>query len=244
MEKCMSGAETLIPFIKERGKTEQPTIIVDSREATTAPKIVKGLKELGAVVSMRHLEKGDYVISDICAFERKTVRDFVYTLTRRYLFDQLFSLKECYEKPFILIEGYLPIVYKFSRIQPASVWGAMFALAKQGILLIHTNSYKETIDFLYTASKQEQIVEKRAPVVHPVKKHGTLADAQIFFMASLPKIGREKAVALLNSYGAPLNALINVDQWPKDVHGLGPKITKKVKEVIHNPYEESDQAIE
>ena len=233
----MSGAETLIPFLREKGKGDQPTIIIDSREAKTAPKIVKGLKELGADISTRHLEKGDYVISNLCAFERKTVRDFVYTLTRRYLFDQLFSLKECYEKPFILIEGYLPIVYKFSRIQPASVWGAMFALAKQGIYMIHTNSYKETIDFLYTAARQEQIVEKRIPVVHPVKKLETLTEAQIFFLASLPNIGREKAIALLESYQAPLNALINVDRWQKDVHGLGPKITKKVKQVIHEPYE-------
>jgi hypothetical protein len=31
--------------------------------------------------------------------------------------------------------------------------------------------------------------------------------------------------------------LINVDQWPKDVHGLGPKITEKVKQVIYEPYE-------
>ncbi|HDQ05996.1 MAG TPA: hypothetical protein ENN36_04660 [Candidatus Bathyarchaeota archaeon] len=237
----MSGAETLIPFLKDKGKEDQPTIIIDSREATTAPKIVKGLKELGAEISIRHLEKGDYIISSLCAFERKTVSDFVYTLTRRYLFDQLFSLKECYEKPFILIEGYLPIIYKFSKIQPASVWGAMFALAKQGINLIHTNSYKETIDFLYTAAKQEQIAEKRAPVVHPVKKHETLADAQIFFMASLPNIGREKAIALLNAYQCPLNALVNVDQWSKDVHGLGPKITKKVKNVIHKPYEETEK---
>jgi ERCC4-type nuclease len=234
----MSGAETLIPFLRDKGKGDQPTIIIDSREAKSAPKIVKGLKELGADISIRYLEKGDYVISNLCAFERKTVSDFVYTLTRRYLFDQLFTLQECYEKPFVLIEGYLPIVYKYSKIQPASVWGAMFALAKQGINLIHTNSYKETVDFLYTAAKQEQIVEKRSPVVHPVKKHDTLADAQIFFMASLPNIGREKAVSLLNSYQCPLNALVNVDQWSKDVHGLGPKITKKVKDVIHKTYEE------
>ena len=237
----MSGAETLIPFLREKGKGDQPTIIIDSREAKTAPKIVKGLKELGADISIRYLEKGDYVISNICAFERKTVSDFVYTLTRRYLFDQLYTLKECYEKPFILIEGYLPIIYKYSKIQPASVWGAMFALAKQGINLMHTNSYKETVDFLYTAAKQEQIVEKRSPVVHPVKKHDTLADAQIFFMASLPNIGREKAVSLLNSYQCPLNALVNVDQWSKDVHGLGPKITKKVKDVIHKTYEETEE---
>ena len=237
----MSGSETLIPFLGEKGKGDQPIIIVDSREAKTAPKIVKGLKERGADISIRYLEKGDYVISNLCAFERKTVSDFVYTLTRRYLFDQLFTLQECYEKPFILIEGYLPIVYKYSKIQPASVWGAMFALAKQGINLMHTHSYKETVDFLYTAAKQEQIVGKRLPIVHPVKKHDSLADAQIFFMASLPNIGREKAVSLLSSYQCPLNALINVDQWSKDVHGLGPKITKKVKDVIHKTYQETEE---
>ncbi len=233
----MSGTETLIPYVKENAK-EQPTIIVDSREASSASKIVTRLKELGAEVSIQALEKGDYIISDLCAIERKTVQDFVYTLTRRYLFDQLFKLKDAYTKPFVLIEGYLPIIYKFSKIRPSSVWGAMFALAKQGILMIHTTNYKETVDFLYTAARQEQIIEKRVPTVHPVKKLDTLADAQLFFMASLPNVGREKATAILDSYASPLNALINVDGWAKEVHGLGPKITKRVKQVLHTPFKE------
>ena len=237
----MSGAESLIPFLKEKSKNDQPIIIVDSREAKTAPKIIKGLKEKGVEIIIRFLEKGDYIISNQCAFERKTVNDFVYTLTRRFLFDQLLTLQECYPKSFVLIEGYLPIIYKYSKIQPASVWGAMFAIAKQGINLMHTNSYKGTVDFLYTAANQEQIAEKRAPAVHPVKKHDSLTDSQIFFMASLPNIGREKAVSILNTYQCPLNALNNVDRWQNDVHGLGPKITKKVKEVIHKTYTEQDK---
>jgi len=233
----MSGIETLLPYLKEREK-DQPTIIVDSREASTAPKIVKGLKELGSVIQIEALQKGDYIVSDLCAIERKTVHDFVYTLTRRYLFEQLFRLREVYPHPIILIEGYLPIIYKFSKIQPASVWGAMFALVKQGIFMIHTTTRKETIDFLYTAAKQEQIVEKRVPVVHPVKKLETLTEAQVFFMASLPNIGREKAVSILKSYKTPLNALTNVDQWAKEVYGLGPKITERVRQVLHTPYKE------
>ena len=71
-----------------------------------------------------------------------------------------------------------------------------------------------------------------------MKKIETLTEAQIFFLASLPNIGREKAIALLKSYQTPINALINVDRWSKDVHGLGPKITKKVKKVIHEPCDE------
>jgi len=236
----MSGTETLMPYLKEpQPKTEQPTIIVDSREATASPKIAKGLIELGANVKTQLLPKGDYIISDTCAIERKTVHDFVYTLTRRYLFEQLFTMKDSYVNPMLLLEGYLPIIYKFSRINPTSVWGAMFALAKNGIAIIHTNSHKETTDFLYTAAKQEQIVEKRIPTMHPAKKTETLQDAQIYFIASLPNIGREKAVSILQSYQTPLNALVNVEGWQKDVHGLGPIISKKVRQVLNAPFKET-----
>jgi len=235
----MSGTETLLPYLKEKKTEEQePTIIVDSREANSAPKIVKGLKERGVNVKLSALEKGDYVLSDVCAVERKTVQDFVYTLTRRYLFEQLFKLKEVYPKSLILLEGYLPIIYKYSRIQPASVWGAMFNLAKNGIAMINTTSYKETIDFLYVAARQEQIVEKRAPTIHPIKKTETVSDAQIYFVASLPLVGREKAISILKSYQTPLNALVNVDNWPKTVYGLGPIISGKVKEVLSTPFKE------
>jgi Fanconi anemia group M protein len=236
----MSGTETLLPFMKEKkkGDEEQPTIIVDSREANTAAKIVKGLLEKGVNVKTEALEKGDYILSDQCAVERKTVQDFVYTLTRRYLFEQVFKLKEAYPKSLLLIEGYLPMIYKFSHIQPVAVWGAMFNLAKNGVAMVNTASYKETIDFLYVAARQEQIVEKRSPTVHAFKKNETLSEAQVYFVASLPNIGREKATAILQSYQTPLNAIINIDDWSKTVHGLGPVITNKVKDVISTPYKE------
>jgi Fanconi anemia group M protein len=233
----MSGSETLVPFIKEKKKLgEEPTIIIDTREASSAKKIANGLLEKGVNVQTEMLEKGDYILSDQCAVERKTVNDFVYTLTRRYLFEQLFRLKDVYPKSLIVLEGYLPIIYKFSSIQPQAVWGAMFNLAKNGIAIVNTASQKETIDFLYTAARQEQIVEKRTAVVHAFKKCDTLSDAQVYFIASLPSIGREKATAILDSYQTPLNALINVDDWEKTIHGLGPVITNRVKDVLSTPY--------
>jgi Fanconi anemia group M protein len=235
----MSGTETLVPYINEKKQPgEEPTIIVDSREASSAGKIVKGLIEKGVNVRTELLEKGDYILSDQCAVERKTVQDFVYTLTRRYLFEQLFRLKDVYPRSLIVLEGYMPIIYKYSNIQPASIWGAMFNLAKNGIAIVSTSSYKETVDFLYTAARQEQIVEKRSAVVHAFKKCDTLSDAQIYFIASLPSIGREKATAILDSYQTPLNALINVDDWEKTVHGLGPVITNRVKDVLSTPHKD------
>ncbi len=235
----MSGSETLVPFIKEKKKLgEEPTIIIDTREASSAKKIANGLSEKGVNVQTEMLEKGDYILSDQCAVERKTVNDFVYTLTRRYLFEQLFRLKDVYPKSLIVLEGYLPIIYRYSNIQPQSVWGAMFNLAKNGIAIVNTASQKETIDFLYTAARQEQIVEKRSAVVHAFKKCDTLSDAQVYFVASLPSIGREKATAILDSYQTPLNAMINVDDWEKTIHGLGPVITNRVKDVLSTPYKD------
>jgi ERCC4-type nuclease len=233
----MSDTETLVPYLKKkRGAKREPTIIVDSREANTAAKIVKGLLERSVNVEIRALQKGDYVLSDVCAVERKTVRDFVYTLTHRHLFEQLFKLKEVYPNALILLEGYLPVIYRFSRINPASVWGAMFNLVRNGVSMINTTSYKETVDFLYIAARQEQIVAKRAPVIHPIKKSGTTSEAQIFFVSSLPNVGRERAAAILKSYHTPLNALVNVHDWAKSVHGLGPKISRKAEEVLTKPY--------
>ena len=227
----------MLPYVSEKKKPgDEPTIIIDSREANSAEKVVNGLLDRGANVKKQMLEKGDYVLSDQCAVERKTVHDFVYTLTRRYLFEQLFTLKEAYPKSLIVLEGYLPIIYKFSSIQPTAIWGAMFNLAKNGIAIVNTANQKETVDFLYTAAKQEQIVEKRSPVVHSFKKCDTVSDAQVYFVASLPSIGREKAEAILQSYQTPLNALINADDWSKSVNGLGPVITNKVKEVLSTPY--------
>jgi len=238
----MSGTETLLPYLKEKKENEaEPTIIIDKREASSAAKILKGLVERGVKVKTDTLEKGDYILSDECAVERKTVNDFVYTLTRRYLFEQLFRLKEVYPKSLILLEGYLPIIYKFSHIQPAAIWGALFNLAKNGVAIINTASQKETIDFLHVAARQEQIVDKRIPTVHAFKKYETLTDAQVYFVASLPNIGREKALTLLKSYQTPLNALINVDDWPKTVHGLGPIISNRVKEVLNLPFREQER---
>ncbi|KON33440.1 MAG: hypothetical protein AC479_04520 [miscellaneous Crenarchaeota group-6 archaeon AD8-1] len=234
----MSEIETLVPYIDKKRNGEKLIIIIDSREAKTAPKIVKGLIEKGINVKSAPLKKGDYILSDQCAVERKTVTDFVYTLTRRYLFDQLFNLKDMYSKAMIVLEGYLPIIYKFSNIKPAAIWGAMFNLAKNGIAIINTKSYKETIDFLCVAAKQEQILEKRKPAIHSFKKNDTLSHAQLFLLSSLPNIGEEKARVILKTYKTPLNALVNVDNWPKNVHGLGPLITKKVKKILYGNFEE------
>ena len=166
------------------------------------------------------LEKGDYILSDQCAVERKTVNDFVYTLTRRYLFEQIFTLKRCLPKIARRAGRLHAHNLQVQQHSPSCRLGRHVQLSKKR----HRHSQHILIQrnhrFPLHRRKQEQIVEKEAPVVHAFKKCETLSDSQVYFVASLPNVGREKATAILDSYQTPMNALINVDDWSKSVHGL------------------------
>jgi Fanconi anemia group M protein len=104
----LENQSTIYSFIDEE-KGKKPVIYVDSREAASSngKKIVHALNELGIEVSVLKLDFGDYLICEDVAIERKTVFDLVGTLTHRFLFDQIFKMRECYPKAFVIIEGYM-----------------------------------------------------------------------------------------------------------------------------------------
>ncbi len=231
----MLNKETLLPFLKDLPPTEKPIVVVDSNEAVTAKKIVNGLKKAGANVKILSLKRGDYVVSSICAIERKTASDFIQTLTHGRLFQQLKFLKETYEHPLLLLEGKLQSVFRARNIRPRAVWGAIFFLAKEGISVVSTSNWNETVEFIYTAAKQEQLIDKRRATVRPLKKITTLEDAQLYIMCGVPLIGREKAEALLNRFGSPLNTFLNLENWDS-VKGIGKKIKKRAKKILATPF--------
>ena len=231
----MSKKETLLPFIEGFPQAEEPVVIVDSNEATTARRIVKGLKDAGASVRILPLEKGDYIVSDVCVLERKTVSDFVQTLTQGRLFEQLTALKEAYEHPLLVLEGELQSIFEFRGVRPRAIWGALFFLARNGIPIVPTADWMGTVDLIYTAARQEQLVEKRKAAVRPLKRIKTLEEAQLYLMCGIPLIGGEKAKALLGRFESPLNAFIHIEEWD-DVKGIGKKIKGQAKKVLATPF--------
>ena len=212
-------------------------IIVDSKEAGQAGKVVSNLKSLGAKLEIKPLDAGDYILSNELAAERKTVTDFVSTLMRRKLFEQVFALKDTYPNAFLIFEGYAPLIHKFSRIKPGAVWAAMFTLARHGIPIIPTLNQRETAQLLYSAARLEQTERKRTPRIHPVKKFRSLREAQIYFISSLPGIGAERARSILERYGTPAEALDNVDSWPDEIDGIGSKTAEKASKILHSTSE-------
>src|SRR5512139_1063354 len=135
----MADQTTMFSYIKKTNN-EKPTICVDSREASNSngKKIILMLNDLGAEIIVKKLDFGDYLIGEEVTIERKTVFDFANTLTQRFLFDQIFKMREAYPHSLLLIEGYMGLLRKFRRISPESLSGALFALAQANVPIVPT----------------------------------------------------------------------------------------------------------
>ncbi|MHC1628497.1 MAG: ERCC4 domain-containing protein [Candidatus Nezhaarchaeales archaeon] len=211
-------------------------VIVDSREASTAKHIVDEIKRLGALTRIEFLEAGDYIVSRDIAIERKTVSDFISTLTRRNLFEQLSKLKENFSKPIMILEGDVSSIPMISSINMNAVLGALASVARMGISVIPSPSPSATARLIVSLARQERKIEQQSRIRVKAVKKGDISEEQIFFMCGLPMIGRERAEAILRVYRTPLEALKRVDGWPKRVEGIGETIVKRVKEVLETPF--------
>ena len=99
----------------------KPEIIVDFREAFS---IKLKLSELGSRVVEKSITPADYVLSENCAVERKTLKDFLRSIYDGRLFEQVERLAKAYEKPILIVEGYT--LQGLEDVEnPKIFWGAL-----------------------------------------------------------------------------------------------------------------------
>ncbi|MEM0217570.1 MAG: ERCC4 domain-containing protein [Candidatus Nezhaarchaeales archaeon] len=211
-------------------------VIVDSREAVTAKHIVDELKKLGVLVRIEFLEAGDYVVSKDVAIERKTVSDFISTLTKRNLFEQLDKIKKHFSRPVLILEGDISSIPMISSISMNSVLGALASIARSGISILPSPSPSATAKLISLLAKQERKTREQTRIRVKLPRKDNVSEEQIFFLCGLPMIGKERAEAILRVYRTPLEALKRVDGWSKTVEGIGEVIVKRVKEVLETPF--------
>lgn len=223
-------------------------VCIDSREAVSrnGKKIVQELEKLGAEVSILKLDFGDYMIGEDIAIERKTVFDLAGTLTQRFLFDQIFKMRENYPRSLVIIEGYMGVLRKFRRISPESLNGALFALAQNGVPLVPTIDYKDTAVFLVVASKQLAKGAKVRPIIRRRVKTETMAEKQLFLVTGLPNVGPVLADGLLRFFNTPKKAFEAGKEELMAVNGIGPKTAEEIVKVLETEYapESEDEAAE
>jgi Fanconi anemia group M protein len=221
-----------------RDKSDKPVIIVDSREAANrnGKKIVRELERLGAEVAVAKLDYGDYVLGGDVAVERKTIFDLASTLTQRFLFEQIFKMREAYPKALVIIEGYMGVLRKFRSLSPEALNGALFALVQNGVPLVPTIDYKDTAIFLTVAAKRLMKEAKTPATIRHRLKTETLSERQLFLLTGLPHVGPVLGRNLLKHFRTPRRVFCASKEELMEVKDIGPKTAEDIIAVLETPY--------
>ena len=212
-------------------------VVVDQRELDSP--IAKELsRREGVETRLETLEVGDYVLSDRVAVERKSVSDFLDTLTGgdRSMFEQVGDLARAYARPVVILEG--ESLYDERNVHPNAIRGALSSLAIDfDASVLRTEDEDDTADLLEVLATREQETSDRTVSVHGEKSGKTLAEQQEYVVGSVADIGPVTARALLSEFSTVEAVMTARKEDLMEVSGVGEVTADRLREVVGSDYE-------
>jgi len=204
-------------------------VIADYRER----EVIENLKGLGASVNEMNLKVGDFICSgDGVVVERKTHSDFVSSITDGRMFEQLKHLKENYERPIIIVEG-----FSDREINENALKATIASLiTKFNVSFINTKNSLDTAKMVYWLAKKEQEDVHKHLGFKQGKKPKETKLLQEYVLSSIPGISKVLATRLLEKFGS-IEQVVNAQEMElSKVKGVGKKLASKVKKLLTNKY--------
>jgi Fanconi anemia group M protein len=228
--------EAVVAQAGTEDEDENVEIVVDQRELDSA--IARNLSTReGMATRLETLAVGDYVVSDRVAVERKTVSDFLDTLTGgdRSLFEQVGDLSRHYARPVVLIEG--DGLYEERNVHPDAIRGALASLTVDfGVSVLRTADESDTADLLAVLAGREQTTRDRAVSVHGEKSSKTLAEQQEYVVGAIADIGPVTARSLLEHFGSVEAVMTAREEDLLAVDGVGEVTADRIRDVVGSEY--------
>ncbi|WP_262179161.1 DEAD/DEAH box helicase [Haloarcula laminariae] len=222
---------------KAGGDADDIEIVADQRELDST--IARDLSTRdGVETRLETLAVGDYVLSDRVAVERKTVSDFLDTLTGgdRSMFEQVGDAARNYARPVVVIEG--GDLYGERNVHAKSINGALASLAVDfGASVLRTDDQDETADLLETIATREQDDGDRTVSVHGEKQAKTVAEQQEYVVASVAEVGPVTARSLLEQFGSVEAVMTATHDELLDVDGIGEVTAERIRSVVGGTYD-------
>ena len=212
-------------------------IVADQRETDAA--IARELSRREDVrVRLETLAVGDYVVSDRVAVERKSVTDFLASLTGgdRSVFEQVGNLARHYGRPVVVVEG--EGLYEERNVHPNAIRGALSSLAVDyDASVLFTRDEADTTELLHVLAGREQEVRNREVDVHGEKQDKTLTEQQEYVVSSIADIGPVTARSLLAHFGTVEGVMTAREEDLLEVEGVGQVTADRIREVVGSEYE-------
>ncbi|MCU4802791.1 DEAD/DEAH box helicase [Halobacteria archaeon HArc-gm2] len=216
---------------------ESVEIVADQRELDST--IARDLSTRdGIETRLETLAVGDYILSDRVSVERKTVSDFLDTLTGgdRSMFEQVGDAARNYARPVVVIEG--GDLYGARNVHHKAIQGALASLAVDfGASILRTTDETETADLLETIARREQETGDREVDVHGEKQSRTLPEQQEYVVSSVAEVGPVTARTLLDHFGSVEAVMTAGEDDLMDVDGVGEVTATRIREVVASGYE-------
>ncbi|WP_135821823.1 DEAD/DEAH box helicase [Halostella litorea] len=220
-----------------RGDGDDVEIVVDQRELDS--NIARDLSTRdGIETRLETLAVGDYVLSDRVAVERKSVGDFLDTLTGgddRSMFEQVGDLTRHYSRGVLIVEG--GDLYGERNVHPNAVRGALSSLAVDfGVSVLRTEDEGDTADLLEVIAGREQAVDDREVSVHGEKQSKTLAEQQEYVVSSIADVGPVTARSLLEEFSTVEAVMTAREDDLLEADGVGEVTAERIREVVGGEY--------
>jgi Fanconi anemia group M protein len=212
-------------------------VVVDQRELDSH--IARDLSTRdGVETRLETLAVGDYVLSDRVVVERKSVADFLDTLTGgdRSLFEQVGDATRHYARPVVIIEG--EGLYGERSVHPNAIRGALSSLAVDfGASVLRTSDPGDTADLIEVIARREQETSDREVDVHGEKGGKTVAEQQEYVVSSVAEVGPVTARALLAHFGTVEAVMTATEEDLQEVEGVGAVTAERFRRVVGAEYE-------
>ena len=214
--------------------TENIVVFVDTRENNN---IIDYLKECGADVRTKQLLVGDYICSDRVGIEKKTIRDFLGSISNQRIFQQIRELKESFEKPVFLIEGNPEMLYYETNVHPNSIRGVLASIAiSYGIPILWSSNIKESAEMIFWIAKREQTKRSTEIQIRTKPREESLPKNQEYLVAGLPNVSNVLSKRLLKEFKTVKKVFSASESRLKKVEGIGEEKAKKIFDVLNKEY--------
>ena len=216
---------------------ETVEIVADQRELDSTIARDLSTRE-GIETRLETLSVGDYVLSDRVVVERKSVGDFLDTLTGgdRSMFEQLGDATRHYARPVVVLEG--DGLYEERNVHPNAIRGALSSLAVDfGASVLRTEGEDDTADLLEVIATREQEADDREVSVHGEKASKTLAEQQEYVVSSIADIGPVTARSLLEKFKTVEAVMTAREEDLLEVQGVGEVTAERIREVVGSDYD-------
>lgn len=215
--------------------SDRVTVLADSRERNSP--VIRFLEESGINVRSSQLRVGDYIASDRVGIERKSIADFIQSITNQRIFKQLDSLSGSYDKPVLILEGNPEMLFTENGMHPNSVRGALASITiDYSVPILWTPNCRGTAEQIHRIAYREQFRNNRELQIRVKNKCPDLARQQEFLVAGLPHVSNTLSRRLLEEFGTVKRVFSSSEKRLTRIEGLGEKKAKRIWDLINREY--------